>query len=411
MEKAKKEGLVLCIGDFNIDLEKLENSNYYMKKLAHEYQSMINEYQLEVLNFGITWTRIDKNNLIKESLIDHAITNNPDSVDKYYKIFIDYSDHQLICVDLKTEFLKLQNKCFTSRDYRKIRSNPRYFLNELAKVQWENFVSMVNVDEMQSFWTTEINKCLDFVAPWKERKVKQKRHSLPKEILVHIKKRKELQKRYQTIIKNDEVDFELLKELKKHNNFCNKIIKKAVREKNGHNITEKSSLNQVWNTVNDILKPERSARSSVKIETENKVIENPLELAETFNIFFKEKVEKLADKLRRNKNIDPLSKLREKLKDINFNKKFKLRTVNEGEVLKILKSLKPKKSFGVDGLSSEVIKLGAEVLVVPLTYIINYSITNGKFPTDWKISKVIPLHKKLDKKILKNYRPHPSAEH
>ena len=43
-----------------------------------------------------------------------------------------------------------------------------------------------------------------------------------------------------------------------------------------------------------ILKPEKIAKSSVKIEIENKIIEDPLELAETFNIFFFffEKIEK-----------------------------------------------------------------------------------------------------------------------
>ena len=83
--------------------------------------------------------------------------------------------------------------------------------------------------------------------------------------------------------------------------------------------------------------------------------------------------------------------------------KFSLRTVKESQVLKILKSLKSKKSFGADGISSEVLKIGADILVVPLTYIINYSIKTGKFPTEWKLAKVIPLHKKGDKRSLNNY--------
>ena len=59
----------------------------------------------------------------------------------------------------------------------------------------------------------------------------------------------------------------------------------------------------------------------------------------------------------------------------------------------------------MDGITSEILRLGAEVLVVPLTYIINCSILSGKYPTNWKISKIIPLHKKGDRKCLKNYRP------
>ena len=82
-----------------------------------------------------------------------------------------------------------------------------------------------------------------------------------------------------------------------------------------------------------------------------------------------------------------------------------MKTVHESEVLKILKSLKPKKSYGLDGISSEILKLGAEALKVPLTYIINFSILTGKFPSKWKVAKVIPLYKKGEKSSLKNYRP------
>ena len=74
-------------------------------------------------------------------------------------------------------------------------------------------------------------------------------------------------------------------------------------------------------------------------------------------------------------------------------------------MLKELKSLKAKKSYGCDGISSEVLKLGAEVLVAPLTYIINFSILSGKYPSNWKIAKIVPLHKKGDKHLIKNYRP------
>ena len=88
-----------------------------------------------------------------------------------------------------------------------------------------------------------------------------------------------------------------------------------------------------------------------------------------------------------------------------YNTKFKLRMVKEFEVLKIIKQLKSKKSCGQDGITSEIPKLGAKVLVVPLTYIINNSILTGKYPTDWKLSKVLPLHKKGDESILGNYRP------
>ena len=101
--------------------------------------------------------------------------------------------------------------------------------------------------------------------------------------------------------------------------------------------------------------------------------------------------------------MDPLSRLKNKFQAKDL--KFKLKTVSEYKVLQILKQLKSKKSFGHDGISSQVLKIGAKILVIPLTYIINTSILTGKFPTNWKIAKVTPLYKKGDKKVLKNYRP------
>ena len=47
---------------------------------------------------------------------------------------------------------------------------------------------------------------------------------------------------------NDHIDFQLQNQLKKHNNYCNKIIKQAVREKNSKNITPVSNVKEIWNS-------------------------------------------------------------------------------------------------------------------------------------------------------------------
>ena len=67
--------------------------------------------------------------------------------------------------------------------------------------------------------------------------------------------------------------------------------------------------------------------------------------------------------------------------------------------------LKNKTSFGLDGMSAKVLKAWADVLVVPLTRIVNTSFATGVFPKAWKTAKVIPMHKKGDKKDKANYRP------
>ena len=63
---------------------------------------------------------------------------------------------------------------------------------------------------------------------------------------------------------------------KKHRNYTNNLIKKAVRENTGKNITSASNVKDIWNSINDILKPEKVAKNSIKIETNGKLIEDPL---------------------------------------------------------------------------------------------------------------------------------------
>ena len=103
--------------------------------------------------------------------IDHAFTNKPLHVHSYRKIEIDYSDHDLICVKLNWKVQKSPNINIQSRDFRKLNSNPDYFLNALARIDWSSLINMHDVDDMERFWTKEINYCLNLVAPMKTRKI------------------------------------------------------------------------------------------------------------------------------------------------------------------------------------------------------------------------------------------------
>ena len=65
-----------------------------------------------------------------------------------------------------------------------------------------------------------------------------------------------------------------------------------------------------------------------------KIFEDKKELCELFCKFFIEKVQKLAKGIKKNPNIDPLEKLRNKMKA--FNIRFGLKIVSESEVMTIL---------------------------------------------------------------------------
>ena len=85
--------------------------------------------------------------------------------------------------------------------------------------------------------------------------------------------------------------------------------------------------------------------------------------------------------------------------------KMRINHVTLLKVTKVLKSLSNSRSCGVDELDNFSVKLAAGHISKPLHYIITLSIMQNKFPSGWKYSKVLPLHKKEDQLESKNYRP------
>ena len=59
----------------------------------------------------------------------------------------------------------------------------------------------------------------------------------------------------------------------------------------------------------------------------------------------------------------------------------------------------------MDQIDTSIIKLVKSEILPAVTHIINLSITTRKFPSAWKKTKVVPLHKKDDPLDPKNYRP------
>jgi hypothetical protein len=75
------------------------------------------------------------------------------------------------------------------------------------------------------------------------------------------------------------------------------------------------------------------------------------------------------------------------------------------EVKNALENSKSKKSTGQDDVPMLIVKHCSDVLKGPLMILFNKCMDKGWFPEDWKVAKVIPIHKKGDKSSVTNYRP------
>ena len=174
IEKAcLEEAQVIALGDWNVDIHKLDT--FYLPKVADVYKECIAKCGLKPIDFGITFRRVHKDGKVIESAVDHVLIKKPEMVNDYSKGDITYSDHSSIIIDLSIGVTRnKQGLTKRSRDLRKIRANPQYFQFALYNCPWDKLAQMEDVDEMETFFTSQIEGVLDKTAPYSNRKIKSK---------------------------------------------------------------------------------------------------------------------------------------------------------------------------------------------------------------------------------------------
>jgi len=87
------------------------------------------------------------------------------------------------------------------------------------------------------------------------------------------------------------------------------------------------------------------------------------------------------------------------------NEEFTFVHIKSSDVHKALKALVINKSPGPESVENIYLKMAADIISTPLTYLLNLSIDTGVIPEIWKSAFVTPLFKGGDPKIVNNYRP------
>ena len=382
---------IIFLGDLNLNVEKWKDWKWGLKKLSNRLQEDLSAYGMEMPIFGITRRREDINGKIDQSALDIAATNKIEKLKEFHKSdWFAWTDHCMISMTVKMGMNKQknQNKYYVTRSLARIRNNPEEFKWRLInEIPWEKLVEFEDVNDCVIFYSEHVGRIIEEMAPLKKKRVKKRpKVKLPLNVMdilnecSDIRRQKRLNPTPQmarklTIIRGKRYKLVHREQMKYHDQLIKNEGKSAI-----------------WKIINADRKG-KAQKQEMKF-TVNEVCD-----------FFVNKVLRLDEVgVDRSLAIDPTEKLKA-ARGGDEGEKLVLKTVQEGKVKKIIQSLKAKPSCGKDNISSEILKLGADILAHPLTWIINKSIVDKKFPDYWKEAIVKPLHKKGPRDNLKNFRP------
>lgn len=166
-------------------------------------------------------------------------------------------------------------------------------------------------------------------------------------------------------------------------------------------LTKKAAYSNYINTSNNIIKSSWEVINSFR--GTNRLINQETDLnANDFNSFFANIAESTLQSLPNCPQTYEtyISKLK-----INKKLHFKFREVSYIEVRDAIDNIKNKSSKDIYDMNIILIKSLKNLLIIPLTKLINNSIIKGIYPSCFKQNKVIPIFKKGSKLDVNNYRP------
>ena len=385
----------LC-ADFNIDLLKLKTNH------------RSNVFYENVTQSGFFPKITLPTRLASITLIDNILTNNIDRNHTSGVLTRKISDHQICFTILHDKRLDINNK----HKYIEIeKSDPESFQQfECDLIQADIYKKLNNniLTDPNDNCNILINTIIDAKSkymPTKLVKFNKRKHKdqpwMTNQLLKQINKKTDLYLKLKLIPITDRKYEKKKREFKTHETMVRKQIKHAKHDYYHSVFTlHKNNIKKTWQTIKEALNKCSSNGIPEKVIHENITYENEQEIADQFNDYFATIGSSLSNKITTD-NVLPY----ENYLDNPTEHIFSFTRVTEQTTLYMINNLPNKKSCGNDNISNQFLKKIKHIIFRPLTLIINQSLTSGVFPDKYKMSKVIPIHKKNDKSLIINYRP------
>ena len=379
---------VLLIGDFNIDLLKVNDKPH------------VNDFFDMLLSGGfipkITLpTRVTDQS---KTLIDNCFVKlqNSSNINDISAGILrqQISDHYpyFICFDWLQTCKPKQKLVRVSKFTKSDREN---FKREVASTcTIEKFCSSdpnINYEVLQNVLVKAAEKHL----PQKLVKYKKHKHKKARWITQGIIRSIKFRDKMFARLRKTSPDDELFHTLKINLQTYNRILKKSIRTAKKSYYQEQFSkyqkdIKNTWKTIKNIMGSSEEKETSKEFVIDNIPCSDPQIIADEFNRFFTDVGPTLASNIIQPNNLSYSNFLK-----YNITSNFDFQTVSDKCVLETIDNLKCKTSYGVDKISNNLLKEIKNIIAKPLTKIINQCIDTGMFPEQMKIARVLPIHKKM----------------
>lgn len=384
--KLFKKSKTILMGDFNINLLEHHSHSDTNDFLIF----MQNKFYLPVITRA---TRFPEGmQRATPSLLDHVYINfTPPAVSGILNTNI--TDHLPVFLLLILPVSSNRNHTIKFRVFKEAsRAN---FTRDLALILWEDFLTSDDLNTNYDAFHIKLYQLYNKHFPIVTKSISHKR-ALQPWITPHLIRAINNKNAMYISLKRGHISWDEYKVIRNRTYAVLKASKRSYYISVFNNF--KNNTRKLWETINNITKNSYSNKSMSDIILNNSILTNAKDKANSFNAFFSDIASNLESKLPK-AHINPMQYLQG-----NYPNSLSVPEITLQDVMNIIKSLKNKKCSTED-FAPFIIKENAYLLVQPIAYLFNQSISTGKFPNKLKSACIIPLHKKGPKTDLNNYRP------
>lgn len=314
------------------------------------------------------------------SLLDLIMVSSSCHVAKHGQCSADaFSYHDLIFLSYKIRPPKAKPTIIMQRNFSGI--NNEVFLNDAQSIDWSPVISAETIDEQVAIFNSLITQLYDVHAPLRSIKIKHVPAPwLTNEIKI-LQHRKAVAKSKLKCQSNDDNKARYIK----CRNRCNVVCRDAQR-RHIHTSVQDEDPVKVWKFLRS-LGVGKSLQDTIPQNLDINALNQHFSASCCIDPSLK------ANTLNHLSNITT--------PDLS---QFVIRQFTPCDVKKSMISI-TSNAVGIDGISRNMLIPILDSILPILCFILNFSISNGVFPSTWKEAQIIPLPKKNNPKSFSEYRP------